>query len=57
LYLAFKTAKRILEGLTLLKSNFCQRTTPPYSSKQDSLVMASITLFSQAQCAIIFIDI
>lgn len=56
LYLAFKTAKRIFEGLSLLKSNFCQRTTPPYSSKRDSLVMASLTPFSQAQCAITFID-
>lgn len=56
LYLTFKTAKRIFEGLSLLKSNFCQRTTPPYSSKRDSLVMASLTLFSQAQCAITFID-
>ncbi len=54
LYLPLKPPKRIFEGFTLLKSNFCQRTTPPYSSYLDSLVMASITLLSQAECAGIF---
>ena len=32
LYLSLEPPKGVLEGLSLLKSNFCQRTTPPYSS-------------------------
>lgn len=48
LYLSFKPAKCVFEGFSLLKSNFCQRTTPPYSPKRDSIVMASIALLSQA---------
>jgi len=32
LHLAFKATKSILEGFTLLKSNFCQTYTPPDSS-------------------------
>ena len=31
LYLPLEPAKRVLKGFTLLKSNFSQRTTPPYS--------------------------
>ena len=54
LYLPLEPPKRIFEGFTLLKSNFRQRTTPPYSSYLDSLVMASIALLSQAECAGIF---
>jgi hypothetical protein len=32
LYLTLEPPKRVFEGFTLLKSNFCQRTTPPNSS-------------------------
>jgi|SRR5579862_3650826 len=32
LHLAFKSSQSVLEGLTLLKSNFCQTYTPPDSS-------------------------
>jgi hypothetical protein len=32
LYLSLKPPQRVFEGFTLLKSNFCQRTTPPYPS-------------------------
>jgi hypothetical protein len=32
LYLPLEPPKRVFEGFTLLKSNFCQRTTPPCSS-------------------------
>jgi hypothetical protein len=32
LHLALKATKSVLEGLTLLKSNFCQTYTPPDSS-------------------------
>ncbi len=32
LYLPLEPPKRVFEGLTLLKSNFRQRTTPPHSS-------------------------
>src|SRR6266436_9905534 len=46
LYLSLKPPKRVFEGFTLLKSNFRQRTTPPYSSLLDSLFMASIGLLS-----------
>jgi len=33
LHLAFETTQRILEGFTLLKSDFRQLTTPPNSSR------------------------
>ena len=32
LYLPLEPPKRVFEGFPLLKSNFRQRTTPPYSS-------------------------
>jgi hypothetical protein len=32
LYLPLKPPKRVFEGFSLLKSNFCQRTTPPHPS-------------------------
>ena len=32
LYLTLETAKRILQGLALLNSDFSQPATPPYSS-------------------------
>jgi hypothetical protein len=32
LYLPLEPPKGVLEGFSLLKSNFCQQTTPPYSS-------------------------
>jgi hypothetical protein len=32
LHLALETAQSILEGFTLLKSNFCQTDTPPNPS-------------------------
>jgi hypothetical protein len=32
LYLSLKSPQRVFEGFTLLKSNFCQPTTPPRSS-------------------------
>ena len=32
LHLALETAQSVLEGLALLKSNFCQTYTPPSSS-------------------------
>ena len=32
LYLSLKPPQRVFERFTLLKSNFCQRTTPPCSS-------------------------
>ena len=51
LYLSFEPPQRVFEGFTLLKSNFRQRTTPPRSSKVDSLVMASLTPLSQVECA------
>jgi hypothetical protein len=51
LYLPFEPPQRIFEGFPLLKSNFRQRTTPPCWSQLDSLVMASIGLLSQAECA------
>jgi hypothetical protein len=50
LYLPLEPPKRVFQGFTLLKSNFRQRTTPPYSSQRDSLVMASITILSQVHC-------
>jgi hypothetical protein len=50
LYLPFEPPQRVLEGFTLLKSNFRQRTTPPCSSQLDWLVMASLDLLSQAEC-------
>ena len=56
LYLSLKPPKRVFEGFTLLKSNFRQRTTPPYSSLLDSLVMASIGLLSQVDCERIFMN-
>jgi hypothetical protein len=51
LYLSLEPSQSIFEGFTLLKSNFCQRTTPPHSSYLDLLVMASLTHLSQADCA------
>jgi len=51
LHLPFKPPQRVLEGFTLLKSNLRQRTTPPRSSQLDWLVMASIGLLSQVECA------
>jgi hypothetical protein len=54
LYLPLEPPKRVFEGFTLLKSNFRQRTTPPCSSSLDLLVMASIALISQVECAEIF---
>jgi hypothetical protein len=32
LYLTLESPQRVFEGLTLLKSNFCQLTTPPHWS-------------------------
>jgi hypothetical protein len=49
LYLPLKPPQRVFEGFTLLQSNFRQRTTPPHGSQLDSLVMAFITLLSQAE--------
>ena len=40
LHFALKTAQRILEGLTLLNSNFRQLTTPPNWSRLDRIVIA-----------------
>jgi hypothetical protein len=54
LYLPLEPPQRIFEGFTLLKSNFRQRTTPPCPSQLDLLVMASIALISQVECAEIF---
>jgi len=33
LHLALETSQRVLEGFPLLKSDFCQLTTPPNSSR------------------------
>jgi len=54
LHLPLKSAKRILERFPFLQSNFSQRTTPPYWSWRDLLVMSSFTLLSQAECAEFF---
>ena len=40
LYLALETAQSILEGLSLLESDFGQRPTPPNSSHLDRIVIA-----------------
>jgi len=40
LHFALETAQRILEGLTLLNSNFRQLTTPPNWSRLDRIVIA-----------------
>ncbi len=44
LYLALETAQRILEGLSLLESDFGQRPTPPNSSHLDRIVIARFPL-------------
>jgi hypothetical protein len=41
LHLALETTKRILEGLSLLQSDFCQLATPPNWSRLDPIVIAS----------------
>jgi hypothetical protein len=41
LHLALEATKRILEGLSLLKSYFRQLTTPPNRSRLDPIVIAS----------------
>jgi hypothetical protein len=41
LHLALKATQCILEGLSLLQSDFCQLATPPNRSRLDPIVIAS----------------
>jgi hypothetical protein len=51
LHLALKPAKSVLEGFSLLKSNFCQTYTPPSSSEWDANIYDKILTLSQEEYA------
>jgi hypothetical protein len=51
LHLAFETAKRVFEGLALLKSDFSQSNYTPLLALNGPFCYDNLVYLSQAECA------